>query len=75
MTRCLKFALVLALSSALTVAESQMMTVVLLGESGVGKSALGNALLGRDKNYPGYDNGCFSGERILQQENRFRNYL
>jgi predicted GTPase len=35
----------------------------LLGESGVGKSSLANVLLGRDKNFKGYSNGCFSGEQ------------
>ena len=64
MYRGRRVVLVLILSTALTVVESQqqVLTIVLLGESGVGKSALGNVLLGRDKNFQGYANGCFAGE-------------
>jgi len=42
--------------------SNQPLTIVLLGETGVGKSALGNVLLGRDKNFPGYQHGCFGGK-------------
>ncbi len=48
----------------ITIAEStnSSLTIVLLGETGVGKSALGNVLLGRSRNFPGYVDGCFKGK-------------
>ncbi len=42
------------------------LTIVLLGESGVGKSALGNVLLGRSRDFPGYENGCFKGKITIE---------
>jgi putative ribosome biogenesis GTPase RsgA len=42
--------------------QQQPLTLVLVGESGVGKSSLGNVLLGRDYNFAGYSDGCFTGK-------------
>ena len=53
--------LIITLLLALTVISADL-TIVLLGEAGVGKSALGNVLLGRDKNFHGYQDGCFKGK-------------
>jgi GTP-binding protein EngB required for normal cell division len=67
---CEKVVLVFVQLSLLANVESQqppqqkLPTIILLGESGVGKSALGNVLLGRDKSYTGSPNGCFSGEKV-----------
>ena len=52
--------IILLLPSRLISAD---LTIVLLGETGVGKSALGNVLLGRDKYFHGYQDGCFKGKR------------
>lgn len=69
------FSLVLVLTLVAVVEGQQLQqqphlpTIVVLGESGSGKSALGNVLLGRDKNHKGNDDGCFSGEVPLQVYN------
>ena len=44
-------------------ANKRPVTIVLIGESGVGKSSLANVLLGRNKTFAGYSNGCFQGKQ------------